>query len=70
MAIMTASELLPPKEVSRRYPALSETYLQKLRLSGKGPAYAKPTGRRVIYSVADIEMWLAASRVNSTSEAA
>jgi hypothetical protein len=41
--------------------------LEKLRVSGKGPAY-KP-GKPVLYKVGDIKAWLASRRVNSTSEA-
>lgn len=62
------SELLTPSQVAQRFPGLTEGYLQKLRVSGCGPAYSKPTGRRVLYAVADIENWLSASRRTSTSE--
>ena len=70
---MTATDLsqadaMTPEQVAIVFPALSVNYLQKLRVSGKGPTYSKPTEKRVIYRRADIEAWLNASRVNSTSE--
>ena len=46
---------------------LSTSTLAKLRLSGKGPAYAK-LGRRVVYKIDDLEAWIEAHRHQSTSE--
>jgi hypothetical protein len=65
---LSQAEALTPDQVAFVFPALSVNYLQKLRLSGKGPTYSKPTDKRVIYRRTDIEAWLNASRVSSTSE--
>jgi predicted DNA-binding transcriptional regulator AlpA len=46
---------------------LSTSTLAKLRLSGDGPTYAK-LGRRVVYRLHDLEMWIEAHRFKSTSE--
>ena len=46
---------------------LSRQYLEKLRLTGGGPAYAK-LGRVVRYRRADLDNWLAAQVITSTSE--
>jgi hypothetical protein len=65
---LSKADALTPDQVSVVFPALSVNYLQKLRLKGNGPIYSKPTDKRVIYRRADIEAWLNASRVSSTSE--
>jgi excisionase family DNA binding protein len=46
---------------------LSERTLERLRLQGGGPLYVK-AGRSVRYREADIEAWITARVVNSTSE--
>lgn len=48
---------------------LSASTLNKLRVSGGGPAYIK-LGRSVFYRRADIDVWLNAARRRSTSVAA
>ena len=48
------------------YTGLSCSTLNKLRCSGGGPRFAK-VGRRVIYNVADIDVWLAQHLKTSTS---
>jgi hypothetical protein len=68
IADLSQAEALTPEQVERVFPALTVGYLQKLRNKGGGPVYSKPTDKRVIYRRADIEAWLNASRVSSTSE--
>jgi len=46
---------------------LSERTLERWRVAGTGPRYCK-LGRRVAYQQADIEAWIAARVVQSTSE--
>lgn len=69
---------LPSKiEVSRklsvveaaRHLGLSKSLLDKLRLTGGGPAYLKLGPRRVVYDLADLEQWATERRRRSTSEA-
>ena len=48
---------------------LSKSHLDKLRLTGGGPAYLK-LGRRVVYDIRDLEAWAERSRRANTSEAA
>ncbi len=43
--------------------------LAKWRVSGSGPKFIR-VNRRIAYDPRDIETWLAARRVNSTSEIA
>jgi excisionase family DNA binding protein len=46
---------------------LSERTLERLRVAGGGPAYVK-AGRLVRYREADLETWIAARIVTSTSQ--
>ena len=45
---------------------LSERTLERLRLTGLGPAFVK-AGRRVLYRQADLETWVAVQLRVSTS---
>jgi hypothetical protein len=47
---------------------LSQRTLERLRLTGTGPAFAK-VGRRVFYPQPQLEAWVAGRIVSSTSEA-
>ena len=49
------------------YCGCSKSTLEKLRVTGGGPAYLQPT-RKVVYQVSDLDAWLAHSRRASTSE--
>lgn len=46
---------------------LSPSTLEKLRVTGGGPAYLK-LGRRVVYEASDLDVWKAARRTLSTSQ--
>jgi hypothetical protein len=56
------------REVAERF-SISESTLEKLRLTGGGPIYIK-RGRSVRYAFGDVEQWLAAHRRTNTSRAA
>lgn len=47
---------------------LSPRTLEKFRVNGGGPAFRK-FGRRVLYSVADLEQWAQSRSCRSTSDA-
>lgn len=71
-----AGSLLPPPlrvisetEAAARL-SLSRRCLQAYRLRGEGPAYIELGCRRIGYSIADLEAWIAARRVRSTVDAA
>jgi len=52
------------------YCDLSTRTLEKLRLTGGGPPYSRPPGRRfVVYDLADLDAWMASGRRASTSDA-
>jgi hypothetical protein len=46
---------------------VSKSFLDKSRLDGSGPPYLK-FGRRVVYDVADLELFAAGSKRRHTSE--
>ena len=46
---------------------LGVSSLEKLRVTGGGPAFLK-IGRRVVYDALDLERWLAKHKRSSTSE--
>ncbi|MBT9292964.1 helix-turn-helix transcriptional regulator [Prosthecodimorpha staleyi] len=50
------------------YVGLGVSTLEKLRLTGGGPRYSRPI-KRVLYSVRDLDEWLASHRRRSTSDA-
>lgn len=54
-------------ETAARYCGVGKSTLEKLRMTGGGPAYLKPT-RSVSYQVSDLDAWLDRSRRRSTSE--
>ena len=49
------------------YLALSASTLNRMRLTGEGPRYAK-AGRRVIYATADLDAWVEARKRTFTGE--
>lgn len=62
-----ASSALLTVEQAAEYLAVSCSYLNKLRVRGDGPAFCK-LGRGVRYRLSDLEAWVDAHRVGSTSE--
>lgn len=59
---------LTTEQVAERT-GLSKSYFEKLRVRGDGPAYYKVSARRVLYKLAELEVWMAERRRQSTSEA-
>ena len=56
-------------EMAARYLGLSQSTLEKWRVTGAGPVYRKH-GRRVLYRKSDLDAWSDAQVRRSTSEAA
>ena len=52
------------------YLGIGKSTLDKLRMSGNGPVYSKLGDKIVIYDIADLDVYAAARRRRSTSEAA
>ena len=51
-----------------RYLGISESTLNKTRLTGDGPQFVKVTPRAVVYRQADLDAWLEARLRRSTSD--
>ena len=62
----TATQVVNNSDAARHL-GLSESTLNKLRLTGGGPVFIK-LGRRVLYDVKDLEDWLGRHRRSSTSD--
>lgn len=61
------TRFLRPCQVEALY-GLSQKFLAHARGRGDGPPYFKPSPRLVLYSVEDLESWLATRRRVSTSD--
>jgi excisionase family DNA binding protein len=51
------------------YLSLSADTMERMRLRGDGPAFARVGDRRIVYRREDLDAWVAARVVTSTSEA-
>jgi len=67
-ADISISALVLTEDEAARMLRLSARTLQRLRLSGDGPRFCQLTGRRIAYAVADLNEWLRARTVASSSE--
>lgn len=63
---MMTVDILDTREAAR-YIRLSKPTLERLRLTGEGPCYAK-LGKSVRYRREDLDSWLASRLVRSTSQ--
>lgn len=63
---MVERKFLTTSEAAR-YLGVGKSTLEKRRLTGGGPVYAK-LGRTVIYIISDLDAWVASRRRRSTSE--
>lgn len=62
------TELINAKHAAQRL-CITEGTLAKWRLTGEGPKFFR-VGRRIAYDPRDIQTWLDARRVSSTSQVA
>ncbi len=62
------TSLLSVAEAARRL-SLSQSYLNKLRVTGGGPVFVKFGPRRVAYRTADLDAWVSGMLRASTGEA-
>ncbi len=64
---------MPPRRMRRpeaaAYLGVSPGFLEKAAVSGYGPPYLRLSARLVVYDAADLDEWMTAHRVRSTSEA-
>lgn len=59
---------LSPAQVCEHVPGMTVATLQDMRKRGVGPRFFKPTHKTVIYSLADIDTWVAASAVTTREQ--
>ena len=63
-----ADEWLSPAEVCEVIPGMTLTLLQRMRDAGKGPRYAKPTPKTVVYSLADVHAYVRSTMVTTREQ--
>lgn len=59
----TVTEWLSPAQVCELIPGMTVTLLQRMRDAGKGPRYAKPSAKTVVYSRSDIDAYVLSTLV-------
>lgn len=64
---MTTMRTRLSTQEAAQYVGLSRSYLEKKRLTGGGPRYAK-LGTRVVYDVNDLDAWVNARMRSHTAE--
>ena len=65
---MNNNQALMKTEDAAAYLGLSQSLLHKLRLTGGGPAFVRLAGRSIRYRRADLDAWVNASVMASTSQ--
>lgn len=65
-SVLGASSVLRTSAAAA-YCGSSASTFQKLRMTGDGPVYSK-LGRRVVYRIEDLHLWLVSKRQQSTSD--
>jgi predicted DNA-binding transcriptional regulator AlpA len=65
---MTNSQRILSVAEAAKHMGLSESTLNKGRMTGRGPLFIKISARRVGYDLADLDEYLATNRRRSTSD--
>lgn len=60
---------LSSAEVCELLPGMNKNLLAQMRFRGDGPAFVKPSPRKVLYRWSAVEVWLESREVTSTREA-
>ncbi|MGF3055652.1 helix-turn-helix transcriptional regulator [Microbacterium sp. YY-01] len=60
---------LSPEQVCDLIPGMTVTLLQRMRDTGKGPRYAKPSPKTVVYSRADVDAYVRSTLVPTREQA-
>jgi len=61
------AEYITPVQVTEVVPGLTVQLLARLRFTGDGPAYRKPTPRTVLYKRSEVLAWVEASARRGTA---
>lgn len=67
-AAAAPAEWLSPSQVCDAIPGMTITLLQRMRDAGKGPRYAKPSAKTVVYSRSDVDAWVRSTLVNTREQ--
>lgn len=59
---------LSPVQVCEIIPGMTVTLLSRMRDAGKGPRYAKPSAKTVVYSLADVNAYVHSTLVNTREQ--
>lgn len=59
---------LSPKQAAALIPGMTKAALAQLRYTGGGPAFLKPTPRKVVYRESDVRAWLDANVFTRTDQ--
>ncbi|WP_136056302.1 helix-turn-helix domain-containing protein [Microbacterium sp. K24] len=62
------AEWLSPSQVCDVIPGMTVTLLQRMRDAGKGPRYAKPSAKTVVYSRSDVDAWVRSTLVTTRAQ--
>lgn len=64
----TASDWLSPAQVSKTVPGMTVTLLQRMRDAGRGPRYAKPSPKTVVYDRSDVDDYVRSTIVGTKDQ--
>ncbi|MBN7792394.1 helix-turn-helix transcriptional regulator [Microbacterium esteraromaticum] len=59
---------LSPAEVCEVIPGMTVTLLSRMRDAGKGPRYAKPSPKTVVYALADVNAYVRSTMVGTREQ--
>lgn len=65
---VTVEEWLSPEAVCAAIPGMSVSILQRMRDEGRGPRYAKPSPKTVVYARSDIDAYVRSTLVNTREQ--
>lgn len=65
---VASSEWLSPAQVCEVIPGMTVTLLQRMRDAGKGPRYAKPSAKTVVYARSDVDAYVRSTLVNTREQ--
>lgn len=66
--VSALGEWLSPSQVCEVIPGMTATLLQRMRDAGKGPRYAKPSAKTVVYSRSDVDAWVRSTLVGTKEQ--
>lgn len=65
---LTKPEWLSPEAVCEVIPGMTVSLLSRMRDAGKGPRYAKPSPKTVVYDRADVDAYVRSTLVSTREQ--